>query len=133
MPRHLAAFLPSLRAIDRIRVTRPEPFANQAQYPRINDPVPDKLHQPFVVDGIEKVSQIRIHNPPRANLDSSPNFAQGVLGRSPSPTAKAGIIEYQFEDRLQPAQQRLPAPAIVNRWNTQARRQKQTRNPLIHR
>ena len=99
MPRHLAAFLPSFRAIDRLRITRPELFANQAQYPRINDPVPDKLHQPFMVDGIERVSQIRIHDPLRTNLDSSPHFARGVLSRSPSPIAKAGIIEYRLEDR----------------------------------
>jgi len=60
------------------------------------------------------LSQIRIYDPLRTDLDFLPHFAQGILRRSPSPIAEAGVVEYRFEDRFQPVQQRLLTDAVVD-------------------
>jgi len=39
--------------------------------------------------------------------------------RSPSPISKAGVIEYRFEDGLQPIEQRLLAHPIIDRGYAQ--------------
>src|SRR5207253_10522947 len=82
-------------------------------------PFPGRESHPLKAPGLpwrtEKVSEIRIHDPLRPALYLFPNFAQGVLRRSPSPISKAGIIEYRLEDGLQPMKQRLLTHAIIDR------------------
>src|SRR5580658_7278994 len=60
----------------------------------------------------EKVLEVRVHDPLPAALDLLPNFAHGILRRSPSPVSKAGCIKYRLEDGFQSLQQRLPTDAI---------------------
>jgi len=40
---------------------------------------------------IEKIFQIRIHNPYSTAVNLSPNLAQGILGGAPSPIAEVGL------------------------------------------
>ena len=68
-----------------------------------------------MVRGPEEISQIRIDDPLRPALYLLPHFAQGILRGSPSPISEAGIIEYRFEDGLQPVEQRLLTHAIIDR------------------
>jgi hypothetical protein len=67
----------------------------------------------------EEVLQVRIHDPLAAAVDLLPDFAQGVLCRSPSPLSVVAFIEYRLEDRLQPIEQRLRAHPILDRRNAQ--------------
>ena len=62
----------------------------------------DQREKFFVIHRPEKISEICVHDPLRPALNLLPNLAQRVLRRSPSPIAKAGIIEYRLEDGLQP-------------------------------
>ena len=67
----------------------------------------------------KEISEICVHNPLRPTNYLFPYFAQRVLRRSPSPISKAGIIEYRFEDRLKPIEQRLLTYAVIDRGNAQ--------------
>src|SRR5438309_1990818 len=58
----------------------------------------------FVIHRPEKISEICVHDPLRPALNLLPDLAQRVLRRSPSPIAKAGLIEYRLEDGLQPVE-----------------------------
>lgn len=50
----------------------PEPFSNQNKYPRVGDAMFNKLHQPFMINSIEKAADIGIEHP--AHLSScNPN------------------------------------------------------------
>jgi hypothetical protein len=69
----------------------------------------------LVIAGAEEISAVRVHDPLRPVLDFLPDFAQRILRRSPSPISKAGVIEYRFEDRLQPMAPRLLTHTIVDR------------------
>jgi hypothetical protein len=40
-----------------------KPFSDMAYYPPIRNPVLDKLHYPFMVDGVEKSTNVRIEHP----------------------------------------------------------------------
>src|SRR5471032_1305874 len=71
------------------------------------------LHRP------EKVFQIGIHDPLPTALHLLPNFAHGVLRRSPSPISEVGFIQHPLEDRLQPIEERLLAYPVVNRRDSQ--------------
>src|SRR5258707_7043767 len=62
----------------------------------------DQREKFFVIHRPEKISEICVHDPLRPALNLLPDLAQRVLRRSPSPIAKAGIIEYRLEDGLQP-------------------------------
>src|SRR2546421_709673 len=79
----------------------------------------DKLNQPFVRHVIEKVLEVRVHDPLPSALDLLPYFAHGILRRSPSPISKAGSIEYRLEEGLQPLQQRLLTHTIIDRGYTE--------------
>src|SRR5690606_34245884 len=59
------------------------------------------------------------HHPLSPGLQLLPDFAKGVVGRSPSPVSETGIIEHRLEDRLQSVQQRLLAHSVVDRWNAE--------------
>src|SRR5260370_24977321 len=63
----------------------------------------------------KEVLQVRIHDPLAAADDLFPDFAQGVLRRSPLPVSVVGSIEYRLEDRLQPIEQRLLAHPLIDR------------------
>src|ERR1700686_43007 len=71
------------------------------------------LHRP------EKVLQIGVHDPLPAALNLLPNFAHGILRRSPSPVSEVGFIEHRLKDGLQPVEQRLLAYPIVNSRDSQ--------------
>jgi len=77
------------------------------------------MNKGAVWNSIQKVSQIRVHDPFRPASYLFPDLAQGVLRRSPSPISEAGIIEYRLEDGLQPIEQRLLAYPIVDRGYAQ--------------
>jgi hypothetical protein len=53
-----------------------------------------------VIHGPEEISEICVHDPLRPALYLFPDFAQGILRRSPSPISEAGVIEYRLEDGL---------------------------------
>src|SRR5277367_4379207 len=67
------------------------------------------IHRP------KEILQVRIHDPLAAAVDLFPDFAQGVLRRSPLPVSIVGLIEYRLEDRLQPIEQRLLTHPIIDR------------------
>ena len=67
----------------------------------------------------EKVFQIGVHDPLPTALNLLPNFAHGVLRRSPSPISEVGFIQYRLEDRFQPIEQRLLAYPVINRRDSQ--------------
>src|SRR5437660_411531 len=71
------------------------------------------LHRP------EEVLQIGVHDPLPTALNLLPNFAHGVLRRSPSPISEVGFVEHRPEDRFQPIEQRLLAHPVVNRRDSQ--------------
>jgi hypothetical protein len=87
---------------------------NEAKHSAIRYALGDQREQFLVINRPEKISEIRVHDPFRPTLDLIPHLAQCVLRRSPSPISKASIIEYRFEDRLQPIEQRLLAHAIID-------------------
>src|ERR1039457_4935225 len=70
-------------------------------------------------DRPEKVFQISVHDPLPSALNLLPNFAHGILRRSPSPISEVGFIQYRLEDRLPPIEQRLLAYPGINRRDSQ--------------
>src|ERR1700722_14259671 len=71
------------------------------------------IHRP------EKILQVRVHDPLPTALNLLPDFAHGILCRSPSPISEVGFIEHRFEDRFQPIEQRLLAHPVINRRDSQ--------------
>ncbi len=69
------------------------------------------IHRP------EKVFQVGVYDPLAPALYLLPHLAQGVLRRSPSPISEVRFVEYWFEDRFQPVEQRLLADPVINRGN----------------
>src|SRR5205807_8325671 len=69
----------------------------------------------FVINGPEKVSEVRIHDPLRPALNLLPDLAECILCRPPSPISETSIIEYRLEDGFQPIEQRLLAHAVIDR------------------
>src|SRR5712691_2814953 len=63
----------------------------------------------------EKILQIGVHDPLPTARDLLPNFAHGILRRSPSPISEVGFIQHRLEDRFQPIEQRLLAHPVINR------------------
>src|SRR5467141_1736253 len=95
--------------------SRLEHCLDEAQHSAIRYPLGHQREKFFVIDGPEKVSEVRIHDPLRPTLDLFPDLAQCILCRSPSPISEASIIEYWLEDGFQPIEQRLLAHAVINR------------------
>jgi len=69
------------------------------------------IHRP------KKVFQVGVYDPLAPALYLLPHLAQGVLRRSPSPISEVRFVEYRFEDRFQPVEQRLLADPVINRGN----------------
>ena len=88
---------------------------DEAQHSAIRYPLGHQREKFFVIDGPEKVSEVRIHDPLRPALDLFPDLAQCILCRSPSPISEASIVEYWLEDGFQPIEQRLLAHAVIDR------------------
>src|SRR5437868_1096554 len=86
---------------------------NQAKHSAIRYLLGYQCEKLFVINGPEKVSEVRVHDPLRSTLDFFPDFAQRILRRSPSPIPKAGIIEYRLKDRPQPIEQRLLTHTVL--------------------
>ena len=95
--------------------SRLEHCLDEAQHSAIRYPLGHQREKFFVIDGPEKISEVRIHDPLRPALDLFPNLAQCILCRSPSPISEASIVEYWLEDGFQPIEQRLLAHAVINR------------------
>src|SRR6516162_9952382 len=72
-----------------------------------------------MINGPKEVLQIRVHDPLVSSLDLPPDFAQRILRRPSWPISEVGIIEYRFEDRFHPVEQRLLTYPIVDRRNAQ--------------
>src|SRR5215472_565617 len=92
---------------------------NQAQHPAVRYPLGHQREQLRVIHGPEKVFKVCVHDPLPAACDLLPNFAHGVLRRSPSSISEVGFIEYRLEDWLQPIKQRLLAYPVINRRDSQ--------------
>src|SRR5712691_2233001 len=88
---------------------------DEAKHSAIRYSLGNQREKFLVINGPEKVSKIRVHDPLRSALNLFPDFAQRVLRRSPSPVSEAGVIEYRLKDRLQPIEQRLLTHAIIDR------------------
>src|SRR6516162_1752517 len=67
----------------------------------------------------EKILQVRVHDPLPSALNLLPNFAHGILRRSPSSISEVGFVEYRLEDRFQPIEQRLLTYPIIDSGHAQ--------------
>jgi uncharacterized membrane protein YgcG len=65
--------------------SRLEHCLDEAQHSAIRYPLGHQREKFFVIDGPEKISEVRIHDPLRPALDFFPDLAQCILCRSPSP------------------------------------------------
>src|SRR5215471_13552449 len=91
----------------------------QAQHPTIRYSLGHQRKEFLMIHGSKKVFEIRIYDPLPSALNLLPNFAHGILRRSPSPISEVGLIEYRLEDRLQPIEQRLLAYPVINSRDSQ--------------
>ncbi len=77
-----------------------EPFLDVAHYPLVGNPVPEKLHEPFVVNGIVESTIAYVEHP--VHVPGSDSYRQGVLGHmgtsawpeSIGEPKKVGLIDY---------------------------------------
>ena len=73
----------------------PEPFTDQADYPAIGDAMLDKLQQPFVLDGVEETTNVRVEHPAYLPLrQTHPQRVQCVvrIAARPKPVTEADKV-----------------------------------------
>src|SRR6266481_109762 len=99
--------------------SRLEHCLDEAQHSAIRYPLGYQREKFFVIDGPEKVSEVRIYDPLRPALNLFPDLAQCILCRPPSPISETSIVEYWLEDGFQPIEQRLLTHAIIDRGYTE--------------
>src|SRR5208282_4846493 len=97
-----------------------EPPLNQAEDPRVGDPVPQHPYQPSVVDGIEEGSDVEIEHPVHA-LRHHRLFqgSQGGVRAAPRPEAVAEPQEVRLVDRNQNLGYRALDNFVLERGNAE--------------
>src|SRR3981189_2808646 len=97
-----------------------EPPLNQAEDPRVGDPVPQHPYQPSVVDGVEEGSDVEIEHPVHA-LRHHCLFqgCQGGVRAAPRPEAVAKPKEVRLVDPIQHLGHRTLDNLVFERGNAE--------------
>src|SRR5439155_14319190 len=86
---------------------RVEVAADQPQHPTVRDPSGQPSHQEVVVDPVEELLQVDVHNKAPTFLHIGLRATYRVVRTPSGPEAEARIREGRVEQRLQDTQQGL--------------------------
>src|SRR6266478_8052929 len=97
-----------------------EPPLNQAEDPRVGDPVPQHPYQPSVVNGVEEGSDVEIEHPVHAlRHHRLLQGGQGGVRAAPRPEAVAEPKKVSLVDRIQHLGHRALDNLVFERGNAE--------------
>ena len=91
--------------------------ANQVQDALVLDAAPNAHHELVVVDLVEELRQVDVHDPIVARFDIFPRELDRIVSASARSKPKAEIAERGVEDRREHLKERLLNQAIRDAWN----------------
>ena len=98
---------------------RPSHVPDPVQPTSITDFLGDQVDELALVNRVEGRTQIRIHDPAIPRLKFTPDFAHGIVRRTPFTITKRARQELGIKNRLHPLHQRLLSDPVQNARDAQ--------------
>src|SRR5882672_10222252 len=114
--------LPAFLEQPAIEHTGSQISPDEPENPPIRDPRRHRRHQPVVVDPVEELGQVDVHDKPIAFDDAGLCLRHRLVSGAARPEAVAVLAECRVPPRLKPLQDRLLDHAINHGWNAEVAR-----------